>query len=197
MSCLKFHLAVAFKVTIKMPRTKAFRRSQAMKRRRMEQGVTPLLPAAWTEKPDLPDNDSMTDSDPTLNHPNDHPNDHPMNHITNITNIKTSSKSVKNHSKNSANVKMSVMPCPTFPQNSVVQGSFHQGDPRFGENSNRQCAANSLMAILKGKLKNVLTWTTEDLDDVLLCGDDLYSGMRRDGRICDPTGCGFISVNEL
>ncbi|XP_073688692.1 uncharacterized protein [Garra rufa] len=83
-----------------------------------------------------------------------------------------------------------------FPQK-VIQGSFHQGDARFGWNRNRQCAVNCLTAVMMGVLKDVLTWTTEDLNAVLLHGDQLYTSMRLQGKINDQTGFGHISVAEL
>ncbi|RXN25304.1 hypothetical protein ROHU_021577 [Labeo rohita] len=79
----------------------------------------------------------------------------------------------------------------------VIQGSFHQGDARFGWNRNRQCAVNSMTAVMMSVLKDVLTWTTEDLNAVLLHGDELYTSMRLQGKINDPTGFGHVSVAEL
>lgn len=37
----------------------------------------------------------------------------------------------------------------------VIRGSFHQGDARFGWNRNRQCAVNSITAVMMGVLKDV------------------------------------------
>ncbi|XP_072565389.1 uncharacterized protein [Paramormyrops kingsleyae] len=84
---------------------------------------------------------------------------------------------------------------PHFPQAPTVRGSFHQGDRRFGINGNRQCVANSLMAILMCKIKNVLSWSVTDLDQVLLNGDDLYSTIRDAGRIGDASG--YLFVRDL
>ncbi|XP_026113678.1 uncharacterized protein LOC113092313 [Carassius auratus] len=78
-----------------------------------------------------------------------------------------------------------------FPQK-VVRGSFHQGDARFGWNRNRQCAVNSITAVMVSVLKDVLTWTTEDLNAVLFHGDELYTSMRLQGQINDRTGLGHI-----
>nr|XP_055036806.1 uncharacterized protein LOC129424230 [Misgurnus anguillicaudatus] len=79
----------------------------------------------------------------------------------------------------------------------VIQGSFHQGDAQFSFNRNRQCAVNSIMAIMMSELKNVLTWTTEDLNAVLMKGDELYTCMRLQGKINDDTGRGHVSIVEL
>ncbi|XP_026120183.1 LOW QUALITY PROTEIN: uncharacterized protein LOC113099530, partial [Carassius auratus] len=83
-----------------------------------------------------------------------------------------------------------------FPQK-VICGSFHQGDARFGSNRNRQCAVNSITAVMTSVLKDVLTWTTEDLNAVLLHGDELYTSMTLQGQIHDRTGLGHISVAEM
>ncbi|XP_048834537.1 uncharacterized protein LOC125709770 [Brienomyrus brachyistius] len=82
-----------------------------------------------------------------------------------------------------------------FPQACTVRGSFHQGHPRFGVNSNKQCVANSLIATLMCKVKNILSWSVTDIDQVLLNGDDLYSAMRDAGRIQDASG--YLFVRDL
>lgn len=51
---------------------------------------------------------------------------------------------------------------------SLQRGSFSQADMRFGNSRNKQCAAISLTAVLQDKLKNVMIWTTADLDNVLI-----------------------------
>ncbi|XP_072554803.1 uncharacterized protein [Paramormyrops kingsleyae] len=84
---------------------------------------------------------------------------------------------------------------PHFPQASTVRGSFHQADRRFGINGNKQCVANSLMAILMCKIKNVLSWLVTDLDQVLLNGDNLYTTIRDTGRIRDASG--YLFVRDL
>ncbi|XP_049319588.1 uncharacterized protein LOC125781000 [Astyanax mexicanus] len=82
--------------------------------------------------------------------------------------------------------------CVLSPQRLTVSGSFNQQHPQFGRNSNKQCVANSVTAILMSKLKNVLTWTATDVDNVLLNGDKLYSSIRDAGRIHDDSGYLFI-----
>ncbi|XP_037395199.1 uncharacterized protein LOC108432566 [Pygocentrus nattereri] len=82
-----------------------------------------------------------------------------------------------------------------FPQEPTVRGSFHQGHPRFGVNANKQCVANSVTAIMMSRVKNVLSWTTRDLDDVLLNGDRLYSSIRDAGVIHDASG--YLLVRDL
>ena len=45
--------------------------------------------------------------------------------------------------------------------------------------------------------KSVLTWTTEDIDDILVHGDELYTCMKQQNMISDACGSGYILVNEL
>ena len=61
-----------------------------------------------------------------------------------------------------------------FPERFILTSSFHQGDTRFGNVGNKQCGAISLTDVLKSKMKNVWTWETGDLDDVLIKGTMLY-----------------------
>ncbi|XP_065139046.1 uncharacterized protein [Paramisgurnus dabryanus] len=92
-----------------------------------------------------------------------------------------------------------VLPCPAIKPKAVLKGSFDQADARFGDSRNRQCGAISLTAVLKSKLKNVLTWTTEDLDAVLVAGTHLYESLRNQGNIkdCEVKGRNYIAVHEL
>ncbi|VDI19187.1 Hypothetical predicted protein [Mytilus galloprovincialis] len=59
--------------------------------------------------------------------------------------------------------------------NKVVQGSFHQGDRRFGINSGKQCVANCLSALAHSKSKDLNYWNQMYLDTVLIAGNRLYS----------------------
>ncbi|CAC5395432.1 unnamed protein product [Mytilus coruscus] len=59
--------------------------------------------------------------------------------------------------------------------NKVVQGSFHQGDRRFGVNSGKQCVANCLSALAHSKSKDLNYWNQMYLDTVLIAGNRLYS----------------------
>ncbi|KAM4562507.1 uncharacterized protein PAE49_010944 [Odontesthes bonariensis] len=87
---------------------------------------------------------------------------------------------------------------PDFPERSFLTGSFHQGDVRFGNVGNKQCGAISLTAVLKSKMKNVWTWETGDLDDVLIKGTLLYKSMSAHEQIRDHVeGRGYIAVSEL
>ncbi|XP_067306866.1 uncharacterized protein [Pseudorasbora parva] len=87
-----------------------------------------------------------------------------------------------------------VSPLPRKTKKSVLKGSFHQGDARFANSRNRQCGAISLTAVLTSKMKNVLTWTTQDLDGVLVAGTSLYESLRNQEYAESLTG--FVDVNE-
>ena len=61
----------------------------------------------------------------------------------------------------------------------VVQGSFHQGDPKFGHTAGVQCV-NSLFAICWSLIKRVAVWSTYDLDYILENGDSIYKSLHTD-----------------
>lgn len=122
-----------------------------------------------------------------------------------VTN-KSNTKNAENHSENiltkkkenilNSSTSLYVNNSDHFPHR-VLQGSFHQGDDRFVLNSGRQCATNSITAVMMSVLKDVQTWTTKDLNAVLLHGDELYTSMRLQKKINDPTKRGFVSIAEL
>ncbi|CAC5413595.1 unnamed protein product [Mytilus coruscus] len=60
----------------------------------------------------------------------------------------------------------------------VVQGSFHQGNKRFGMNSGKQCVANCLSALAHSKLKDLDNRMF--LDNVLIKGNNIYSNIHGD-----------------
>ena len=49
-------------------------------------------------------------------------------------------------------------PGPTYSIEKVIQGSFHQGNPRFGRTASVQCVCNSLFALCWSKVKTVSRW---------------------------------------
>ncbi|VDI52855.1 Hypothetical predicted protein [Mytilus galloprovincialis] len=62
----------------------------------------------------------------------------------------------------------------------VVQGSFHQGDIRFGINSGKQCVANCLSALAHSKFKSLKNWDQMYIDNVLIKGNQIYSNIHGD-----------------
>ncbi len=120
---------------------------------------------------------------------------------TNETNLKQTRQKPKKliSMKLDDNALNVLIACDKFPQKLVLKGSFNQADARFGDSRNRQCGAISLTAVLKSKMKNVLTWTAQDLDGVLVAGTRLYSSLRKQGNISDREvkGRNYIAVHEL
>lgn len=49
----------------------------------------------------------------------------------------------------------------------------------FSNNSGKQCVANSLSAILFSKLKDTSLWTRQNLDSILVQGNELYSSLHQ------------------
>ncbi|XP_064606547.1 uncharacterized protein LOC135471304 [Liolophura sinensis] len=80
-----------------------------------------------------------------------------------------------------------------FTEISTVSGHFHQGHPQFMPNSGAQCVANSCSAILYDKVKPVSMWTSNDLDAVLISGDELYSNVKPNL----PAGETFLLISDI
>ena len=59
---------------------------------------------------------------------------------------------------------------PTF----VIQGSFHQGNQRFGDTAGIQCSCNALVALAYSKFRKLALWKTHDLDFILSEGDSNF-----------------------
>ena len=59
----------------------------------------------------------------------------------------------------------------------LTQGSFHQGDIRFGESAGKQCTCCSLFSIAFSIIKSPGYWDTKDLDFILENGDSIYKGL--------------------
>ena len=59
----------------------------------------------------------------------------------------------------------------------IVSGSFHQGDLNVfsSRTAGKQCVANCVVALAKSVITSVQTWNQDDLDNILLCGDSLYT----------------------
>ncbi|XDV11213.1 hypothetical protein PO909_000214, partial [Leuciscus waleckii] len=200
-----------------MPRGKGFRRSRAAKRRNAERVLLTSSMDSAEVMPPLEKKASFAGSTiesldfqnfpaiaknfqiPSKNLPMTSNNlSMASNNFSMVSN--NPSMAYNNLSMDSNNVSMcsslDVDNCDYFPQR-VLQGSFHQGDSRFGFNSGRQCAANSITAVMMSVLKDVLTWTTEDLDAVLVHGDELYTSMDLQGKINDSSWRGYVAVAEL
>ena len=57
----------------------------------------------------------------------------------------------------------------------IATSSFHQGSEIFPpESIGKQCVPNSIIGVIYHTDKPVNTWSSEDLDMILLNGNDLY-----------------------
>ncbi|XP_071169456.1 uncharacterized protein [Mytilus edulis] len=88
---------------------------------------------------------------------------------------KVQSEQYQNYMNNKASFKSQCKVSKSAIRNTIVQGSFHQGDVRFGLNSGKQCVANCCSALAFSKLNDLTYWDQRYLDKVLIYGNDLYS----------------------
>ena len=72
-------------------------------------------------------------------------------------------------------------PGPTFSK--AIEGSFHQGDPKFGDTAGFQCTGNSLIAICFGTIKRLSLWKSWNLDYILHQGDALFKLLQATGPL--------------
>ena len=79
-------------------------------------------------------------------------------------------------------------PGPTYTITKTVQGSFHQGDIKFGDTAGKQCACITLFSILWSKIRRVGLWNSGDLDQILCQGDKLYKQLGTND---------FLTVDDL
>ena len=74
-------------------------------------------------------------------------------------------------------------PGPPFTISKTVQGSFHQGDVKFGDTAGKQCACITLFSIAWSKIRRVGLWTSGDLDHIVTQGDKLYKHLETDNLL--------------
>ena len=74
-------------------------------------------------------------------------------------------------------------PGPTYSCVKVINGSFHQGDPRFGITAGTQCACNSLFSICWSTIRRTALWNKLDLDFILIKGDAIYKCLNVNGHL--------------
>lgn len=74
-----------------------------------------------------------------------------------------------------------------------VQGSFHQAHPMFGNTAGTQCVANCLAALAYNALKCARNWKTNDLNKILVTGDELYTYLQNSSSITNR----YLLVEEL
>ena len=67
-----------------------------------------------------------------------------------------------------------------------IQGSFHQGDPKFGHSAGKQCTCCSLFAIAFTLCKSPSRWNNNDLDFIVEYGDLVYKGLNTEKYLMIP-----------
>lgn len=56
----------------------------------------------------------------------------------------------------------------------ILQGSCHQGHPKFGASAGKQCVLNSLASLMYCKVRHTKDWNVNDMNIVLDTGNELY-----------------------
>jgi len=69
-----------------------------------------------------------------------------------------------------------------------VQGSFNQGNERFGLTAGRQCTCNALSSVAFTLIKSQGTWNSRDMDFILENGDAIYKSLNING---------YVAMDEL
>jgi len=59
----------------------------------------------------------------------------------------------------------------------VIHGSFHQGNPKFGNTSGKQCTCCSLFSVAFTLVKSPGYWDGKDIDFILENGDMIYKAL--------------------
>ena len=70
----------------------------------------------------------------------------------------------------------------------VIQGSFHQGNEKFGETAGKQCTCCSLFSVAFGLVKSPGHWVSNDLDFIVENGDTIYKTLDKET---------YLMVSEL
>lgn len=74
-----------------------------------------------------------------------------------------------------------------------IQGSFHQAHPMFGDNAGTQCVTNCLAGLAFAQVKESYRWSTEDMNNILYTGDELYTFLQRSSSMHSR----YLLVDEL
>ena len=61
-----------------------------------------------------------------------------------------------------------------------VQGSYNQGNERFGLTAGRQCTCNALSSVAFTLIKSPGIWNSRDMDFILENGDAIYKSLNID-----------------
>ena len=69
-----------------------------------------------------------------------------------------------------------------------VQGSYNQGNDRFGLTAGRQCTCNALSSVAFTLIKSQGTWNSKHMDFILENGDAIHKSLNIDG---------YVAMDEL
>ena len=76
-------------------------------------------------------------------------------------------------------------------RNSILHGTFHQGDESLGESAGKQCTCTSLVFMLEASIHpNLQFWTSEDLDEIVRHGTIIYDRIPNKKR-------NYLLIDEL
>ena len=70
----------------------------------------------------------------------------------------------------------------------VIQGSYRQGDGKFGDSAGKQCTCCSLFSVAFTLIKTQGEWNTNDLEFIVEKGDLIYKSLN--------VNC-YLAFNEL
>ena len=75
----------------------------------------------------------------------------------------------------------------------VIRSNFDQANSIFEENAGKQCVANCLSALAYSSIKELCNWRTQDIDDILFAGNELYTFLQRSSTMHND----FLLISEL
>jgi len=75
-----------------------------------------------------------------------------------------------------------------------VQGSFNQGNERFGLTAGRQCTCNALSSVAFTLIKSQGTWNSRDMDFILENGDAIYKSLNINEHFAFKNSTTFTAI---
>ena len=79
------------------------------------------------------------------------------------------------------------------PVKKILQGSCHQGHPKFGRSAGKQCVMNSLASLMYSKIKPTNDWNINDMNLVLNTGNELYQFLTSSSTMHDD----YLLISEI
>ena len=89
-------------------------------------------------------------------------------------------------------------PGPTYTNMKSVTGTTHQGDiTMFGETAGRQCICNAIYAIAWSMTRRIGLWNEQDLNYILVEGDQLYKAKNTSNFLSLEDLPGSVEINMI